>query len=291
MDFGSIITAMVTPLDEELAVDFKAFEDLCEHLIKNGTDTLLVAGTTGESPTLSDEEKLDLFKKAKQVAGDRAKVIAGTGSNNTYHSIELSQRAEKIGVDGLLLVSPYYNKPTQEGLYQHFKKIAENVDIPIVVYNVPGRTGVNIEPETLARLSKVKNIAAVKDAAGNLDNTSKTRILAPDLDIYSGDDSLTLPMLSVGAKGVISVASHVVGNEMKEMISSFKKGDVEKASKIHLEIFDVFKDLFVITNPIPVKEALNMMGIKVGGYRAPLCAPDEKTKQILQDVLKKHNLI
>lgn len=291
MDFGSIITAMVTPFDEKLSVDFKAFEVLCEHLIKNGTDTLLVAGTTGESPTLTDEEKLTLFEKAKEVAGDRAKVLAGTGSNNTYNSLKLSQKAQKAGVDGLLIVSPYYNKPTQEGLYQHFKKIAKNVDIPIIVYNVPGRTGVNIEPETLARLSEIKNIAAVKDAAGNLDNTSKTRILAPELDIYSGDDSLTLPMLSVGAKGVISVASHVVGNQIKEMISSFKKGDVNKAMSIHLKIFDVFKDLFVITNPIPVKEALNMMGIKVGGYRAPLCAPDEKTRQILQDVLKKHDLI
>lgn len=291
MDFGSIITAMVTPFDEKLSVDFKAFEVLCEHLIKNGTDTLLVAGTTGESPTLTDEEKLTLFEKAKEVAGDRAKVLAGTGSNNTYNSLKLSQKAQKAGVDGLLIVSPYYNKPTQEGLYQHFKKIAKNVDIPIIVYNVPGRTGVNIEPETLARLSEIKNIAAVKDAAGNLDNTSKTRILASELDIYSGDDSLTLPMLSVGAKGVISVASHVVGNQIKEMISSFKKGDVNKAMSIHLKIFDVFKDLFVITNPIPVKEALNMMGIKVGGYRAPLCAPDEKTRQILQDVLKKHDLI
>lgn len=291
MDFGSVITAMVTPFDEELNVDFNAFESLCEHLIENGTDTLLVAGTTGESPTLSDEEKLSLFKRAKEIAGDRAKVIAGTGSNNTCHSIELSQKAQEVGVDGLLLVSPYYNKPSQEGLYQHFKQIAQEVDIPIIVYNVPGRTGVTILPETLARLSKVKNIFAVKDAAGNLDITSKTKCLAPDLVIYSGDDSLTLPMLSVGATGVISVASHIVGNQIKQMITSFKKGDIKRARSIHLEIFDIFKGLFVITNPIPVKEALNMIGIKVGGYRAPLCGPDENTKQILEDILKKHDLV
>lgn len=291
MNFGSVITAMVTPFDEKLDVDFEAFENLCEHLIENGTDTLLVAGTTGESPTLTDEEKLSLFKKAKEVAGDRAKVLAGTGSNNTYHSIKLSQKAQEVGVDGLLLVSPYYNKPSQEGLYQHFKQIAEKVDIPIIVYNVPGRTSVNISPETLARLSKIKNIVAVKDAAGNLDITSKTKFLAPDLEIYSGDDSLTLPMLSVGATGVISVASHIVGNQIKEMITSFKKGDIDRAKSIHLEIFDVFKGLFVMTNPIPVKEALNMIGIKVGGYRAPLCEPDKETKQILEDLLSKHNLL
>lgn len=291
MNFGSVITAMVTPFDEKLDVDFEAFENLCEHLIENGTDTLLVAGTTGESPTLTDKEKLSLFKKAKEVAEGRAKVLAGTGSNNTYNSIKLSQKAQEAGVDGLLLVSPYYNKPSQEGLYQHFKQIAENVDIPIIVYNVPGRTGVTISPETLARLSKVKNVVAVKDAAGNLDITSKTKFLAPDLEIYSGDDSLTLPMLSVGATGVISVASHIVGNQIKEMITSFKKGDIDKAKSIHLEIFDMFKGLFVMTNPIPVKEALNMIGIKVGGYRAPLCEPDKETKQILEDLLNRHNLI
>ncbi|HHW02573.1 MAG TPA: 4-hydroxy-tetrahydrodipicolinate synthase [Thermoanaerobacterales bacterium] len=291
MDFGKVITAMVTPFDENLAVDFKAFENLIEHLIKTGTDTLLVTGTTGESPTVSDEEKLELFRAAKSIAGKRAKVIAGTGSNCTRHSIELSQEAEKIGVDGILLVSPYYNKPTQEGLYQHFKMIAESVDIPVILYNVPGRTAVTIEPETLARLSEVKNIAAVKDAGGNLDKTSKTRVLAPNLTVYSGDDSLTLPMLSLGAKGVISVASHIVGDEIKEMIEAFERGDHRKAEEIHLDLFDLFKALFVITNPVPVKEALNMMGIKVGGFRPPLTPADEKTKKVLEGILKARGLI
>ncbi|MDK2878988.1 MAG: 4-hydroxy-tetrahydrodipicolinate synthase, partial [Thermoanaerobacteraceae bacterium] len=260
------------------------------HLIKTGTDSLLVTGTTGESPTLSDEEKLELFKAAKSVAGKRAKVIAGTGSNSTRHSIELSQKAQEIGADGLLLVSPYYNKPTQEGLYRHFKMIAESVDIPVILYNVPGRTAVTIEPETLARLSEVKNIAAVKDAGGNLDKTSRTRVLAPDLTVYSGDDSLTLPMLALGAKGIISVASHIVGQDIKEMIEAFEGGDHKKAEDIHLKLFGLFKALFVITNPIPVKEALNMMGIKVGGFRPPLTPADEKTRKVLEGVLKELDL-
>ena len=253
MNLGKVITAMVTPFDEELNIDYKALENLIEHLLKNGTDTVLVAGTTGESPTLSDKEKLQLFKTCKDIVGSRARIIAGTGSNSTSHSIELSKEAEKIGVDSLLLVSPYYNKPTQEGLYQHFKSIAEAVDIPVVPYNVPGRTAVTIEPETLARLSQIKNIVAVKDAGGNLDKTSKTRVLAPDLAIYSGDDSLTLPMLALGAKGVISVASHIVGSEIQEMIKSFESGNTKKAEEIHLRLHDIFNTLFVITNPIPVK--------------------------------------
>ncbi len=287
MIFGKVITAMVTPFDEELNIDYKALENLIEHLLATGTDTLLVAGTTGESPTLTDEEKLDLFKACKQIAGSRAKIMAGTGSNSTLHSIELSQKAEKVGVDGLLLVSPYYNKPTQEGLYRHFKAIAEAVNIPVVPYNVPGRTAVTIEPETLARLSEIKNVAAVKDAVGNLDKTSKTRLLAPNLEIYSGDDSLTLPMLALGAQGVISVASHVVGSEIKQMITSFEEGNTKKAKEIHLKLFNIFKALFVITNPIPVKAALNLIGVQVGGLRLPLCPADENTITILRSELRK----
>ncbi|HHY70089.1 MAG TPA: 4-hydroxy-tetrahydrodipicolinate synthase [Thermoanaerobacterales bacterium] len=286
MDFGRVITAMVTPFDEELNIDYKALEILIEHLLTTGTDTLLVAGTTGESPTLSDEEKLELFKASKSIAGKRAKIIAGTGSNSTSHSVELSKNAEKIGVDGLLLVSPYYNKPTQEGLYQHFKSIAEAVDIPVVPYNVPGRTAVTIEPETLARLSQIKNVVAVKDAGGNLDKTSKIRVLAPKLTVYSGDDSLTLPMLAVGAKGVISVASHVVGSEIQEMITSFEKGDAQKAEQIHLKLFNIFKTLFAITNPIPVKAALNLIDVPVGGLRPPLGLADDDTMSALEKVLK-----
>ena len=286
MNFGKVITAMVTPFDETLKEDFKAWEKLIEHLISTGTDTLLVTGTTGESPTLSDEEKLELFKTAKEIAGNRAKIMAGTGSNSTEHSIKLSEEAAKIGVDGLLLVAPYYNKPTQAGLYKHFSMIAEAVDLPIVVYNVPGRTSVNIEPETLAKLSQIKNVVAVKDAAGNLDITSKTRVLAPELDVYSGDDSLTLPMLAVGGKGVISVASHVAGLEIKEMIESFEAGDTKKAMELHLKLFPLFKVLFVVSNPIPVKEALNMMGINVGGLRPPLIPADENVKEAIKKVLK-----
>lgn len=291
MIFGKVITAMVTPFDQGLEVDFEAFDHLIEYLLKNGTDTLLVSGTTGESPTLSDEEKLALFKRAKITAKDRAKVIAGTGSNCTRHSIELSQKAEKLGVDGLLLVAPYYNKPTQEGLYQHFKAIAQSVDIPVMVYNVPSRTSINIEPETLARLSEVQNIVAVKDAGGNLDKTGRLRILAPKLLVYSGDDSLTLPMLALGAKGVVSVASHIVGQDIKQMIDSFEKGDISRAEQLHLKLLDIFNGLFMITNPIPVKTALNMMGIPVGGLRLPLVDADEKTQGAIKDLLRVHKLI
>ncbi|MCF6096239.1 4-hydroxy-tetrahydrodipicolinate synthase [Thermovorax subterraneus] len=291
MDFGRVITAMVTPFDEDLNVDYRAFEKLVDYLIENGSDALVVTGTTGESPTLSDEEKVNLYKLAKEVSRGRAKIIAGTGSYDTRHSIELSVKAQEIGVDGLLLVSPYYNKPTQEGLYRHFKMIAESVDIPVMLYDVPGRTAVTIEPETLKRLSEVKNIVAVKDAGGNLDKTSKTVALAPNLQVYSGDDSLTLPMLAVGAKGVVSVASHLVGKRIKEMIQAFEKGEVDKAREIHLELFELFKALFVVTNPIPVKEALNMVGVKVGGLRPPLVGADDKTREILKKVLSKLGLL
>jgi 4-hydroxy-tetrahydrodipicolinate synthase len=286
MFFGRVITAMVTPFDEELRIDYKALEQLIEHLLATGTDTLLVAGTTGESPTLSDDEKLELFKATKAIVGTRAKIMAGTGSNSTLHSVELSKKAEKVGVDGLLLVSPYYNKPTQEGLYQHFKLIAHAVDIPVVPYNVPGRTAVTIEPETLARLSRIKNVVAVKDAGGNLDKTSKTRVLAPELAVYSGDDSLTLPMLALGAKGVISVASHIVGSEIQEMITSFEKGHTKKSEQIHLKLINIFKALFVTTNPIPVKAALNLIGIPVGGLRPPLGLADDNTMAALEKTLR-----
>lgn len=291
MDLGRVITAMVTPFDEQLKVDYKALENLIEHLLANGTDTLLVAGTTGESPTLSDEEKLQLFKACKEIAGSRAKIMAGTGDYSTSHSIELSKKAEEVGVDSLLLVSPYYNKPTQEGLYQHFKSIAEAVDIPVVLYNVPGRTAVTIEPETLARLAEIDNVVAVKDAGGNLDKTSQTRVLAPNLSIYSGDDSLTLPMMAVGAKGVISVASHIVGNDIQEMIRSFEEGNTKKAEEIHLKLFELFKTLFVITNPIPVKAALNMIGVNVGDLRLPLTKADEGTLAKLEKALKNLKII
>lgn len=291
MDLGRVITAMVTPFDEQLKVDYKALENLIEHLLANGTDTLLVAGTTGESPTLSDEEKLQLFKACKEIAGSRAKIMAGTGDYSTSHSIELSKKAEEVGVDSLLLVSPYYNKPTQEGLYQHFKSIAEAVDIPVVLYNVPGRTAVTIEPETLARLAEIDNVVAVKDAGGNLDKTSQTRVLAPNLSIYSGDDSLTLPMMAVGAKGVISVASHIVGNDIQEMIRSFEEGNTKKAEEIHLKLFELFKTLFVITNPIPVKAALNMIGVNVGNLRLPLTKADEGTLAKLEKALKNLKII
>ena len=290
MNWGKVVTAMVTPFKEDFSVDYEAFEKLADYLLKNGTDTLLVCGTTGESPTLTKEEKLQLFTKAVALAKGKGKVMAGTGSNNTYESIGVTKAAEKTGVDGCLLVTPYYNKPPQEGLYQHFSEIARNTLLDAMIYNVPGRTGTIIEPETMARLSEIANINSLKDAGGNLDKTSETKNLAPHLQIYSGDDSLTLPMLSVGGVGVVSVASHVIGNDINEMVTAFTNGNIQKAQAIHLKRFPLFKGLFFTSNPIPVKAALNYMGLKTGGLRPPLINISDSQEKWLIELLKSQGI-
>lgn len=227
--FGRISTAMVTPFDNNGNIDFQKTEKLVEYLIHHGTDSIVVAGTTGESPTLTTEEKLALFKHVVSVVNKRVPVIAGTGTNNTRASIELTKKAEQTGVDAIMLVTPYYNKPNQEGIYQHFKAIAESTHLPVMLYNVPGRTSSSIAPETVIRLSEIDNIVAIKEASGDLDNMAKIIEKTPDdFALYTGDDSLTLPTLSIGGDGVISVASHVVGDEMQEMIQAFLSGDVKK---------------------------------------------------------------
>ncbi|MDN5293626.1 MAG: 4-hydroxy-tetrahydrodipicolinate synthase [Eubacteriales bacterium] len=287
-----MLTAMVTPFREDLSVDLEGAARLAEYLLANGTDTIVVAGTTGESPTLSREEKVELFKVVVEVARGKGKVIAGTGSNNTAASVELTQVAEKAGVDGVMLVTPYYNKPPQEALYRHFRTVAESTSLPVMLYNVPGRTGVNLLPETVARLAEVKNITAIKEASGNLDQAAEILRLCGDaITLYSGDDSLTLPMLSVGARGVVSVASHLVGREIKEMITVFRQGQVEKAAELHRRLFGLFKALFVTSNPIPVKTALNMVGQKVGGVRPPLAEAGEKEKQVIRKALGELGLV
>lgn len=288
IDFGRVLTAMVTPFKKDLTIDFDQVKKLARHLVQSGSDGLVVAGTTGESPTLTKEEKVELFRVVVEEVGGDAVVIAGTGSNNTSASIELTQAAAKVGVDGVMLVGPYYNKPSQEGLYQHFKTIAQSTNLPVILYNVPGRTAVNLQPQTVVRLSRIDNIVAVKEASGNLDQVSELRRSLPDhFAIYSGDDSLTLPIMALGGKGVISVVSHLVGLRIQEMINAYTSGNVTMAAKIHCSIFPVFKGMFVTTNPVPVKAALNMLGWQVGAPRLPLveATPEEKEniKKILAD--------
>lgn len=271
ISFGKVITAMVTPFDYKGNIDFAKTTQLVNYLIENGTDSIIVSGTTGESPTLSTEEKLALFQHVVKVSDNRAKIIAGTGSNNTYASIELTKKAEKIGVDGLLLVAPYYNKPNQQGLYEHFKAIAESTELPIMLYNIPGRTSVTIGLDTIIKLSAIQNIVALKESTGDL--ATATAIIAntdESFQLYSGDDYLTLPMLSIGAKGVVSVASHIVGNEMQEMIKTFESGETQKAALMHQRLLPVMNGMFIAPNPAPVKTALQMKGIDVGSVRLPL---------------------
>lgn len=291
-DFGRVLTAMVTPFDESGEIDYAQAASLAKRLADSGTDSIVVAGTTGESPTLSDEEKIRLVRTVKDAVAGRALVVAGTGTYDTKHSIHLTREAARAGVDGILLVNPYYNRPSQDGLYAHFRAIAESTPLPCILYNIPGRTGVNTTPETIARLAEVPNIAAVKEASGNLDQVSEIRRRTPDTFlIYSGDDSLTLPILAVGGAGVVSVASHLVGHEIQNMIRAYEQGDVRKAVQIHVKLFPLFKVLFITTNPVPVKAALNLSGFRVGKPRLPLVEATPKEKEQIQAVLKELALV
>ena len=286
MNFGKILTAMVTPFDQNGEIDWQATENLINYLIANGTDGLVVSGTTGESPTLSEEEKIQLFKFAVKVVNGRIPVIAGTGSYNTKASIELTQVAERAGVDAVMLVAPYYNKPSQEGLYQHFKAIAESTVLPIILYNVPGRTVVNISVDTVVRLSEIKNIVAIKEASGNLDAMAQIIEKTPEnFSLYSGDDGLTIPALSIGGTGVISVASHIIGNEMQAMIQKFLNGNIQEAARDHRKLLPVMKVLFATPNPTSVKAALNLNGVNVGGVRLPMIPLNDEELNNLKNVL------
>lgn len=271
--FGRIITAMVTPFDDEGNVNYAVAEQLAAHLVDNGSDGLVVCGTTGESPTLSWTEEYELFKVVKQAVGNKAKIIAGTGSNSTSEAIAATQKATKLDLDGSLQVVPYYNKPPQLGQYNHFKAIAAACpDLPMMLYNVPSRTGSNLEPETVANLAQITNIVAIKEASGNLEQACAINCLTPkDFAIYSGEDALVLPMMTVGGIGVVSVASHLVGKQMQLMIQAFNQGDNYQATAIQTKLFPLFKGLFTTTNPIPVKTALKLQGWQVGGLRTPLC--------------------
>ncbi|GAA4871982.1 4-hydroxy-tetrahydrodipicolinate synthase [Paenibacillus vulneris] len=291
MDFGRLITAMVTPFDANLQIDWDQVAKLMDYLIEEQeSDSLVINGTTGESPTLTDEEKLQLFQFTVKHAKGRCKIIAGTGSNDTAHSIHLSKEAEKLGVDALLLVAPYYNRPSQEGLFQHFKAIAEAVSLPCILYNVPSRTGVNINVDTTIRLSHIPNIVATKDCADLDQITQIAHGAAPGFVVYSGEDNMTLPALSVGAYGIISVASHVIGKDMKNMINCYLQGDVREASQIHAKLHPIFKGLFAcphrVPNPAPVKFALNRKGIEVGGVRLPLINVTEEEGRFIASLFE-----
>ncbi|MDP4163596.1 MAG: 4-hydroxy-tetrahydrodipicolinate synthase [Bacillota bacterium] len=286
VNFGRVSTAMVTPFDKKGHIDFGKTTQLINHLIETGTDSLVVAGTTGESPTLSKEEKLALFDHVVKVVNKRIPVIAGTGSNDTYASIEMTKKAEQVGVDAVMVVAPYYNKPNQEGLYQHFKAVAESTKLPVMVYNVPGRAVVNILPETVVRLSQISNVVAVKEASGDLN--AMTRIIAntpDDFLLYSGDDGLTLPVLAIGGAGIVSVASHIMGNEMQEMISAFLNKETERAAKIHQSILPAMEVLFSAPSPVPVKTALQLKGLDVGSVRLPLVPLTEQERANLVSLL------
>ncbi len=289
-DAGEVITAMVTPFDENLKVDFNALEKLVEHLINSGSDAILVAGTTGESPTLTHEEELDLLAFVKEKANGRVKIVMGAGSNSTLTALEMSKKVEAAGADAILTVVPYYNKPSQKGMYEHFSAIAKAVNVPIILYNIPGRTGVNMCPSTIAKLAKeFKNIVAVKQSNADLDLVSDIKILCPDdFAIYSGDDSLTLPMLSLGAHGVISVASHIAGKTIKEIIRSFKSGDIKTATEKHLYLYPAFKKIFMLPNPVPIKEVLSKVGLIPKYVRMPLVVMDEEERNELYSVLNKY---
>jgi 4-hydroxy-tetrahydrodipicolinate synthase len=289
INWGRLITAMVTPFDENLNVDYEAAVKLAKYLVEEGNTALLVTGTTGEGPTITPEERVRLYKEIKKSVD--VPIIAGVGTNSTEATIKNAKDAVEAGVDGLLVVTPYYNKPDQKSLYAHFKKVAEAVDVPIMMYNVPGRTGCNMLPETVEKLAHIDNIVALKEASGDINQMSEmVRKTPDDFLIYSGDDSMTLPGMAVGVYGVVSVASHVVSRQMREMIDSFVLGDTKKAMEIHHRLFDIFKKLFIVTNPIPVKAALNMLGMKVGGLRLPLTDADDNVKEIIRAELEKLGL-
>ncbi len=288
---GEVITAMVTPFNEDLSIDYPALEKLINHLIETGSDAILVAGTTGETPTLSHEEEAEMFYFVKKIVNGRVKIIMGAGSNSTQTAVESSMKAKELGADAILTVVPYYNKPSQKGMYEHFSSIAKVVDIPIILYNIPGRTGVNMQPATIAKLAKeYKNIVAVKQSNSDLDLISDIKSLCPeDFIVYSGDDSLTIPMMSLGAQGVISVASHVAGNDLKRMVKAFKSGKNEEALKLHLKLYPLFRKLFMAPNPVPVKAALSHIGIIKEYVRKPLVVLDNEEKKELFEVLDKYS--
>jgi len=289
--FGRIVTAVVTPFDSRGNVDYVAAKSLVAHLAENGSDAVVVAGTTGEGATLSEEERVELFTFWKESAPPGMKVIANAGTNDTAETVRLTQKATAAGVDGVMVVMPYYNKPNQEGQVRHFRMAAAATDRPVLMYNVPGRTGGSLTLEAIYELSGVSNIAGIKEASGNLDFVSSiVKNAQGDFSVYSGDDSLTLPILAVGGVGVVSVASHIVGPQLAEMVRAFEAGNVKHARDLHLSLLGVFKALFVTTNPIPVKTAVALLGLISENFRLPLTPANEDVKRHLIAIMNEHRL-
>lgn len=280
MNIGRIATAMITPFHEDGTIHYEEIARLIEHLIANGTDSLVVCGTTGESPTLSSEEKIRIFQYVVQKANKRIPVIAGTGSNNTKESILLTQQAEAAGVDGIMLVAPYYNKPSQQGMYEHFAAIAQATSLPVMLYNIPGRSGVNMTPETVLALSDIPNIQIVKEASGSLDQMAEILANAPQgFQVYSGDDGLTLPLLSIGGSGIVSVASHLVGYDMQKMMKAYYDSEHEKAARIHQALLPLIRALFATPSPSTLKYALAKQGLGTESVRLPIISLTAEEKR------------
>jgi 4-hydroxy-tetrahydrodipicolinate synthase len=284
--FGDLITAMVTPFDSDGNVDFDEAQRVASWLLDNGSDGLVVAGSTGEASTLTDGEQRDLWRAVKEAVGDRTTIIGGTGSNDTAHAIHLTKAAEEDGLDAALVVTPYYNKPPQAGLLAHFRAVAESTSMPVILYDIPARSVVKIDHATIIELAQIDNVVAVKDAVGSVQGAARLVADAPDgFQVYCGNDADTLPWLSVGAVGVIAVASHAVGPQMAEMIRLFASGDPAGARRIHRDLMPVFDAMGITTNPIPVKACMELLGHKVGGPRLPLIPADDAQRALLKDVL------
>lgn len=284
--------AIITPFNADGSINYDRLGEMIDYQIENSTDAIIICGTTGEASTMTDEEHLECIRFAVKKAGGRVPVIAGTGSNDTRYAVELSKEAEAAGADALLLVTPYYNKTTQKGLILHFTAVADAVNIPIILYNIPGRTGMNMEVSTVKELAKHKNIAALKEASGNISYTAKLIAeCGEDIDIYSGNDDMIVPVMSLGGKGVISVLSHVLPKETHDMVQLCLDNDFAKATEMQIKYLDLINNLFIEVNPIPVKEALNMMGCNVGPCRLPLCEMSDEHKAALRASLAKHGLV
>ena len=288
---GSLLTAIVTPFDDRGEVDYRQAKKLALALLDSGSDGVVVSGTTGESPTLNKEEKLRLFAEIKSVVADRGVVVAGTGNNDTKESQEVTREAEKIGVDACLLVVPYYNRPTQQGLWEHFRNIAKSTTLPCIIYNVPSRTVTNLDADTLINLSQIDNIVGVKEASGNLGQIAAIiQGTREDFLVYSGNDSDTFPLLALGGYGVISVASHLVGIQIKRMMDEFLNGEIQEAASIHRHLLPLIHSLFIVSNPMPLKWALNYVGFPVGKPRLPLVEVDEKSISLIKTTLKNYKI-
>ena len=292
IDLGEVVTAMVTPFDKDYKINWKTTDKLIEHLLESGSDSLLLSGTTGESPTLTDEEKIDLFEFGRKKIKGNAKLIAGTGSNDTFHTIELSMKAEAAGADALLIVTPYYNKPTQSGLLRHFNAISEAVNIPIIVYNVPSRTCCNITADTCRKIAALKNIIGIKEASGDFKQISEIlRDCPPDFKVYSGNDCDTFSIVALGGAGVISVASHLIGKEIKKIIGFIKDGKIKEAAELHKKYLEIFYGIFITTSPIPIKKALYLKNLSEKFVRPPLYDMEPAEEDAFSKILLKYNLI